>query len=118
MRRVNLFIYFSKRERERDEMIIKRHDVFDAALSASLHECSNYMARDTLIAVIVLVFIAKGYLNSRGRESRGRKKKAIAPSREKKNKARVRRRVSPNFRLSDGEFSEIAVSVDNFRAKN
>lgn len=51
-----IYLFISLSERERDEMIIKRHDVFDAALSASLHECSNYMARDTLIAVIACVY--------------------------------------------------------------
>lgn len=55
---IYLFIYFSFSisQRKRDEMIIKRHDVLDATLSASLYECSNYMARDTLIAVIVCVY--------------------------------------------------------------
>lgn len=62
-----------------------------------------YGSRDTLIAVIACVYREGIPEQPRARESRGRKKKAIAPSREKKNKAGVRRRVSPNFHLSDGE---------------
>lgn len=63
------------------------------------------------------MFIVKGYRTAAGGSPGGERKKVIAPSREKENKAGVRRHVSPNFRLNDDGFSEIAISADNLFAK-
>lgn len=79
--------------------------------------CTNYMARDALIAVIACVYREGIPEQPQAEVSREEEKKAIAPSREKENKVRVRRRVLPNFRLNDDGFSEIAVSVDDLFAK-
>ena len=83
-----------------------------------LSVCTNYyVARNALIAVIACVYREGIPEQPQAEVPREKEKKEIAPSREKENKAGVRRHVSPNFRLNGDGFSEIAVSADDLFLK-